>query len=264
MITSLLTSAKILLKKPQTIIVPLIAFLVFMGALYVTSDAIVDLLFDAMLMGRIPETGGIEFPWQLYLQYASQFNIIALAGFISVVFFVWASSFFAVFARENMEKEESFFTAMREANGLFGRIIKLVFFSAIIYLFFFIVLWVGANSFVSLGQIGLIFPLLMLLIAFFLYITLYFVVPIMAIENVSIREAMKRSVAFAGKRFWQVFILAIVSGVIYAEILDIGDSLSNMVSNEALSWIVLGVFWAIAWGFLNLVMPVYYLRKKTA
>ena len=262
MLTSLALSANIVLRKPQLLAIALVAAAIVLGIFFLTADILLDFIVSSLFLEIVPDTGFFELPWHFYLLYSSHINILAVALLAITTVFVWLGVFFSVFARDSLEREASMLNAAREAWGKTRTIIATVLFFFLIALLFFILLWWLVNATIPLGAIGIIFPIILLLTGFFLYITLLFVIPIIAIEKATLKEAIQKSFGFAKKRFWHVVLLGIVVGLINAVILNGGEYVSRLIADETIAFIVFAVFWAIAVSFVNLALPVYYLRKS--
>ena len=263
MLTSLAMAAKIAVKRPQLLLVPLAAAALLLGVFFFVGDVLLDLVVSTLFLEIVPETGFFEFPWHLYAQYASHFNTLAIALFFLITVSVWMAFFFASYAKASIEKEESMSTAIRETGSMTKPIISLTAFFFILALFLAIVFWLIVNATIPLGAIGIIFPLTFLLLTFFLYITLLFVTAIMAIEKTTLRESIKKSYGFASKRFWNVVVLGILIGLVNTLILNTGTHASDLIADDTIALIVFSLFWAFSVGFVSLVLPVYYLRKAS-
>jgi len=263
MLDTLFLSAKTLLKKPSLLGIPIVVALLLLLILFLVGDLLVGLLVDTIFLGIVPETGFLEFPWHLYTQYSLHFNVLALVALIVTIIFVWQSIFFASYAKESYGRERAkIFDAAKEANKQLKKIIALVIFFFVIAIFLLVLFWLIVNATIPLGAIGIIFPILFLILAYFLYIVLAFVVPIIAIEKAPLKEAISKSFDFVSKRFWQVVLLGIIVWIISGILFEAGDRLSGLVQEETIGMIIFLLFWAVGVSYSALVLPIYYLRNS--
>ncbi len=262
MFTSLAMSASIAARRPQLLAVPLAAALILAGIFLMAGGIASDLLVSALFLEILPDTGFFEFPWHFYAMYSGHLNFLAIALLAGMAVFTGVGFFFAKYAKASTDKEESMLGAARETAGMAKAIIALVIFFFIIGLGMIIGFWWIVNATISLGAIGILFPIIALLAAFYIYITLLFVPSIMAVENASIKDAIQKSYYFAGKRLWGVVVFGFVVGLVNSAILWAGESVSNAVPDDTISIIVFAIFWAIAVAYVSLAVPIYYLRKS--
>lgn len=264
MLISLATAAKITLRKPWIMVMPLIAGAVLLVLLFLAGDALTSLIVDTIFLELVPETGFFELPWHLYTQYSAQFNTLAMALLVALGVFAWLGFFFASYAKASLERQESIPAAVRETNSRIKPIGIIVLFFFVLALSLAIGFWLIANASLALGAIGIILPIIYTLLLFFIYITLLFVVPIMSIEKLSLRETIKKSYVFVSKRFWSVVLFGLLVGLVYSLVLNAGDFVSELIPDETISLLVFALFWAAALAFAGLAPPIYYLRKSTA
>jgi len=221
MISSLGYTAKLLVKRPQLILIPLGAAVVFMLLLLLIGDIFINLLLDTIFLKLVPETGFFEFPLQLYMQYFWEFNILTVAMLVMLVVFTWIGVFFSSYAREAMREEESILQAMRETNSLIKQIITIVLFFFLIGILLLILLLTIVNFSIPLQGIGLIFPTIFFILTLLLYITLLFVVAVTGIEKAPLKVAIQKSFDFSSRRILQIIVLSVLVGFINSIILGL-------------------------------------------
>lgn len=262
MLNSFFLAAGFLAKRPQLVILPLAAATLLLGIVFLALDTLADLASQVLFLGIVPETGFLEFPWHLYLQYSWHFNILALLLLIAGIVFGYLNVFLAAYAKTSMEKQESITSAISHANSMITKIFAAAVFFGIIIFSLSILLWLSTALATSLGAIGILLPTIFAIITIFLYITLVFVFPVMGFKKATLREAIEKSASFSRKRALQVFVLVLLVNTASSLIMALGESVSGLVPDDFLGAIVFGFFWAVALCYSGLVVPVYYLRKS--
>ncbi|MFH1240027.1 MAG: glycerophosphoryl diester phosphodiesterase membrane domain-containing protein [Candidatus Diapherotrites archaeon] len=263
MIDTLLNSFKILLKKPAMPILAILGGALSMGLLMLLGQPIGEMIADILFFGILPETGALAFPIHFIEMYPFGFG--AVFAMIASLFIISTllSFFFSKYIRDTAEKKASKGMAFGYMLGNIVKIIGLLLFFTFAWGVLLFILWI--MMIISLGPyalVGIIMLIYMLLLAY-LWIKLSFVIPVMAMENISIREALKKSWAFTGKNLLGVLTLFVFIMIVTALINNIGLSMFNLIYvNEYVDALIFAIFSGLASAYTYAAFPMYYLKKE--
>jgi len=263
MISTLLKSFTILIKKPAMPILAITGTILTMGLLMVLGPVIGEMIADVLFFGILPDTGAIAFPLHFIEMYP--LGVGALFGIIATLFIISTllSFFFSKYARDTAEKQASKGVAFGYMLGHITKIIGLFLFFTFAWGLLLFILWI--MMLISLGPyalVGIIMLIYMLLLAY-LWIKLSFAIPAMAIEGCSIREALKKSWEFTGNNLLGVLTLFFFVMIVTALINNIGLSLFNLIYiNEYVDALIFAIFSGFASAYTYAVFPMYYLKKE--
>ena len=263
MISTLLKSFTILIKKPAMPILTILGGVVSMILLIVLGQPISEMFSDIFMGGILPDTGAMAFPLHLIQMYP--FGIGALGVIITSMFIVSTLLlfFFSKYLRDTAEKQASKAVAFGYMLENIVKIVGLFLFFTFGWGVLLFVLW--GLMLISLGPyplIGIILLIYMLLLVY-LWIKLSFAIPIMAIDEVSIREALKKSWEFTRKNLIGVLTLFFFVIIITGLINNIGISLITLIYiNQYIDTLIFAIFSGLASAYVYAAFIMYYLKKE--
>jgi len=235
-------------------------FLVF----FIVSEQYFDLLVNIAVLGQVPDTSFFGLPFQILFLYSFDIAVLFIASFVIAFAVVATNFFYANFASEALEKKpslgEAFSKTLSEWKAALATVVFMFFLGAL----FGIVFWeLFALASISLA-VSLVLLALLALLVFFLLVKLVFFVPIMAIEKLSLRDALGKSWAFTNRGFLGFLLLIIfllLVSIIASVVSSIGSSLADLVAIDFLNLLVFALFWAFSIAFSGSAIAFFYLKK---
>ncbi len=263
MIKTLVNSFTILIKKPAMLILAILASILNMVLITLVGQPIGEMIADVLFFGILPDTGAVAFPLHFVQMYP--FGVGALVVLMGYLFIMSTllSFFFSKYIRDTAEKKASKGAAFGYMLRNIPKIIGLFLFFSFAWGVLLFILWI--LLLISLGPyalVGIIMLIYMLLLAY-LWIKLSFAIPAMAMDGISIREALRKSWEFTGKNLFGIltmfFFIMIITGLINS----IGISLINLsYINEYVDALLFAIFSGIASAYTYAAFPLYYLKKE--
>ena len=263
MIKTLLNSFTILIKKPAMLILAILGSILNIVLITLLGQPIGEMIADILFFGIIPDTGAVAFPLHFIQMYP--FGFVALFVLITSIFIISTllSFFFSKYIRDTAEKRASKGAAFGYMLGNIVKIIGLFLFFTFVWSVLLFILWI--MMLISLGPyalVGIIMLIYMLLLAY-LWIKLSFAIPAMAMDQISIREALRKSWEFTGKNLLGVLTLFFFVMIVTGLINNIGISLFNLIYiNEYVDVLIFAAFSGLASAYTYAVFPIYYLKKE--
>ncbi|PIN99195.1 MAG: hypothetical protein COT90_00700 [Candidatus Diapherotrites archaeon CG10_big_fil_rev_8_21_14_0_10_31_34] len=259
MIKSLIESVLMILKKPVVLLAGIVFILIDFIFRYVVEDQAIETVFSFLNFSNYPLFELQKMPFQLIASYPSELIFVGLFLIISSVISTMMSVSLANYV---FEKNKSITSSIMFSVKNLMKIILLVLFFGLIFVFSAIVLWIVALFAFAAGFLGAI--ILLLVIVFMGFVLLHFVfVPALIGKGLNIKKAFKESWNFSGKNFFSVILLLIgialidfVLSQIYIIILN-----TDFGENE-LMIIVEMIFTLIILTYTNIVFPLFYLNKS--
>ena len=262
MIDSLVNSFKIMIKKPIVLIVAIVAVLIQSLFLFFAFGPIIEMLIDVMFLNFVPDQGlasPVQFVAMHPIGTLAVFGMLAITAIISTM----AMFIYSRYVKDTAEGSGSGGRAVKYSFSNLGKIIGLMFFFCILFLGLGIVMWV--LMLLALGPY-LIVPIilfLLMLFAFYLAIKLAFAIPIMAMDELPIREALKKSWEFSAKNLWGIIALFVAIGIILMLINGIGANIiEGFFVSDIVAFIIFVIFSAITFAYSHVALPLYYLKKE--
>ncbi len=216
-----------------------------------------EIIYSPLMGGQ---SGDLFF---LYHTYASEINWLLLGWFLSLVVNSWVALAFARFAaKQQLRKTEVF-----ESLGFSISKLKLVFsWSALVFVLtiFFVLLFGTA---LWLGGIHWIVLILLLLVFFAITIpsamVLAFGLPVIGIEDFSIKEGLRTSGGFVSRHFVGVVFFMLLLGIFLGVVNLIGSTIADSLADENMVLAIVVLFWLIQTVFSNLALPFFYLSGES-
>jgi len=257
MITSIINSLLMLVKKPKVFLPALVFLLIDFGFKYIFEEQMIETIFKFLEFTTYPIFNLQRLPFQFIASYPGDILFLGFALIVSSVIGLMISVSIANFI---FEKKSISFSVIYSIKNL-GKIIEFTLFFGLILLFSLIVLWIVFFFALSTGIIGTIILLVVIVLMGFVFLHFAFV-PALLGKNMKIKEALKESWNFTGKHFIDLILLLIgimiinfVLSQIYLQILitELGD-------NELMIFVEL-IFSLIIISYTNIVFPLFYLNK---
>jgi len=244
-------------KKPLAIIPALIVLFIIGLIFWLVSDSFVEIIFNTVFLEDIPDSTLAELPFHLFSLYALDFIILGIWALVSALLVTALGFYYAAIAKGSGITESIGKTIEQAKNitSVFALFLVLAVFFAILF-------WI----FLILGTINLwlfIVPEIIITIAaVFITVKIAFTIPIIEVENTSLKKALEKSWKTTDKKFWLTLAFLIILGIILNIILGIGSMVSDIIPEETIGVIVFAVFASIMLAYAGLTMAFYYLEKK--
>jgi len=249
--------------RPQAYIPALVMAALALAIAFLAMDALAGFSYDALYMGAFPEGSVTEIPLLLLFSYPSELLILGAAAFVSFVLYL-----FAAFAIAKLVSEEK--TGIGKAIGFaLGKLPDAI--SVAVFAFAIWLIFLAAGIFsiliMRLSEI-LVFPMLivflaLLIVAAYAMVKLYFLPTVMAIEDIKLKEGIKKTWVWGQKRFVSIVVIVAVLSLIFSAVDNIGILIADTIQDELLAIAVLGIFGpVIGTTFTNLVMARFYLNNR--
>ena len=251
-----------LLRRPQVLLPALIVMAISLLASLALGELVFGLLYQGLIYEILPETGIWEFPFALYQMYSAEINaLIALLG-LSLLLQIWLAFGYARVV-SGKKKKQGIFGAMAYATKNIKHVIAAFIFFGIVSVFFLILAYLllafGFYTDIIAIALWIVFALLVI----YLGIKLIMAVPIMAIEEVNLKEALQKSWKFSEKHFWGLLaLLAIVFLIVSPALNYVGGSIADLFVDDMLAIAVLAIFTLIVTAYTNLAIALYYVQKS--
>ncbi|MBI4052826.1 MAG: hypothetical protein HY394_02190 [Candidatus Diapherotrites archaeon] len=263
MFKSLAKPIALVASKPLLVFPALAVALANFVSLSLTGPAIGDLVFGVLAQNAAPETGLLQQPFHFISIYGYNLGILGIQLAFSFVLAFWLTAFYAHFAK-NLEGGQESSSAFVYANKSIGKGLAIaVFFASVAAIGFFaywLVQFVSAQS----AFFGGIAVIVLLLAAAYIAIKLSMLLTIIAADDLSLKEGLKKTWEFSGKHLLGIIVLLLAAGAFSALLSNIGAFIATQYfsRNEILSAAAETVFALAATAYYFLVLPVYYIRKE--
>lgn len=262
LIHSATTALSLVFKKPVLWVPGIILMLVSLFSYDLITDILASLLFALSGQAAIPSIPLTDFPAYFYAAYSQQINaflgIQAVMILIQLFILYWTACMVGLIA-----KKQPLMNSLKATLKNIGQIILFIVFVAVIILAFieavFLLIWLGQ----WLSWISVILLLALLLIAAYLVIHFLMVIPIMALNELRLSEALGEAWHF-GASHWLgllgiIVFLAIVNAVLNALLGFLMPLAGSQVIIQMILSAVLLLFYAT---YSNSLYAVYYLEAE--
>lgn len=254
-----------LVRSPLLLIVVALALLLNVGIWFVFQESLTSFGFG-ILGGALNELDGSTDSFVFLLSsFASEWGVLAILFLLFILVNAWISLVLARFAGQQQQKKievlESVWFGLRRLGRLIGWSI---------FLLFVLVVWLAVFLLISgLGQwnalLGLVALLAWILFSVVLVFVLALVVPIMGLEDATVRVALSKAGAFIRNRLVEILLFFLVLGIILSLVSLAANALADLVLED--DWLVLLVVTVsllVQSLLANLAVPFFYLQKKPA
>ncbi len=251
-----------LLRRPQVLLPALIVMAISLLASLALGGLVFGMLYQGLIYEIIPETGIWEFPFALYQMYSAEINALIALLALSFILQIWLAFGYARFV-SGRKKKEGIFRAMAYATKNIKHVLSAFVFFSIVSVFFlilaYLLLALGFYTDIIAIALWIVFALLVI----YLGIKLIMTVPIMAIEEANLKEALQKSWKFSEKHFWGLLLLLVVVFLVVSPALNfIGSNIADLFIDDMGAIAVLAVFTLIITAYTNLAIALYYVQKS--
>jgi|SRR3989338_2309112 len=250
-----------LVRSPFLLMIALLAVCANMTLIGLLEEPLAVIL-NELLYGP---TAGIGSPNAvLYLVFAYSTELFLLLGaiFVSVVVNSWAGIAFARFAKRQQERKTEVFESAGFAVQKLGVVLLwsvwLFLIAGLFTVLLGIVAWVGQWHWILFLLGFLIWIVLAIPTGLLLMIGL----PVIAVENVSIKDGLKKTGGFLKKHFFGTVFFLVILSVLLSIIDAVSNGLSGSVADPNWALFIVGFFWLVQIVFSNLAVPFYYLSEE--
>lgn len=198
--------------RPKLLLPGIIVRLIIVIISFTVLFYLTDFFFDIILLEYYPLVDFIEAPFYFYQLYFWEVNIIFGNWFLSGTLMLILLYFYSKLT----VKKESIGSVFGFALGKWKELVKLI-------IVLFLVIAFISISFVGIlmlfniyAPLGLIVAFAWALVLFYLLIRFAVTIPVMAVDEKSIKESLKTSWIFSRKRAWGVFGLLLVIFILSA------------------------------------------------
>ncbi|MFH0955556.1 MAG: hypothetical protein V1777_05615 [Candidatus Micrarchaeota archaeon] len=263
MITEFVRAFFSVVKKPGLLVVALTAVLANLALVLLLTDPLASLL-SGVVSGEFQNTGTDFFSLPLLL---GNFGFEILAALVlmlgSLVFNCWFGMVLGRFAYLQEKKEDSVARSVRYGFQNWKKIAAWSLVGLLFAVFLGALFLIVAGISNWNGIIGLLFFLVWLAIGIGLGILLVLSVPIMGVENATVKEAFKKTAELAKTHFWQLVGFLVLVFVFAAVINAVGNALADTIEDENVQLVVIALFWMIQLLIVNLGLPFFYLNHRS-
>lgn len=251
-----------LLRKPQVLLPALIVMAISLLASLALGELVFGLLYQGLVYEILPETGIWEFPFALYQMYSAEINALIALLAVSFILQIWLAFGYARFV-SGKKKKEGIFGAMAYATRNIKHVIAAFVFFGIASVFFLVIAYLLFALGFYTDIIAIALWVLFALLVIYIGIKLIMAVPIMAIEEINLKEALQKSWKFSEKHFWGLLLLLIAVFLVVSPALNfIGGNIADLFIDDLSAIAVLAIFTLIITAYTNLAIALYYVQKS--
>lgn len=259
MIRAFVDSAKMLLRKPQLLIPTAVLALVNVILLYFTIEAIMEMLYSSLVLEEVPEATLLQMPYFLFSMYSIPLIIVALLVFFAFAVQAWLIYVYSKFVKDGEKANIVGAVSAGFANILNAMIISIFFMLAgFVYVVATFIVLLILLSVEILGIISLLLLLAWFLFGIYLFIKLYFLPVVMAIEGKGLKAALPIVWKWSQKRMIRVIVIIVAIFIIYNIINTAGLVVSDILPPGLLSTLLYYIFALIGLSYGSLVLVNYY------
>jgi hypothetical protein len=262
MIGSFYGTFGLLLKRPLYFVPALIIAILNLFFILISIDNYYSFIYDAIILGSIPGNGIMDSLYYMLTVYAVDLFFISLTLFLTGI-----SGIYALFVYASLlgDEKKSVVSGMIGSLSRIGEIsLIVIFFFVACALFFF----TGAMFFdMSLsGGIasilgGLLLTLLFIL-GFYASAKLVFAPVIMALERMKLKQALGKSWAWSGKRFFGIIIFLVLLSIMVSAISGFFFALEETLDSEAIGFVLVLLGTGLSGAFYHVAMLKYYIDSE--
>jgi len=250
-----------LIAKPFYFLPALIAMTINTLILAFSTEQYTDFLYNALILGEVPETSMLELPFYLITIYGVELFIIALGFFVSTLL-----GFYLLYVYANLVRDkQALIKAILSNTSKLTELIGLTIFVLVATLLYSTVAFFLFILSLTLEIIGLVIFLLFLIwIVFGIYafVKLVFTPLIMVLERKKLKPALAQSWKWTEKKALKILFFLIILGFIVNIINAIFLSISELVGIEIIGVAILIFGLALSNAYYNIVFIKYFLNSK--
>ncbi|MDO8625239.1 MAG: hypothetical protein Q7R47_04085 [Candidatus Diapherotrites archaeon] len=249
-----------LVRSPWLLLVAVVGVAINLGILAVIQEPVLVILTDLTYGPTMAEGGGGLFFIQTY---GTEIGIILLGVLVTGMVNAWVGLALARFASRQQERHSEVLESIRYALkktglvaawGLFVWVLALT--AAVLFV---VVLALGNVSWILFWPALLVWLVGVLLAG----LVVGLAIPVMGIEDVSIKEGLKKSSAFVRSQVLGFIAFLAVLSIVLLVITEIGSRLAEAVEDETIAFLVTVVFLLVQVVCANLAVPFYFLTEKS-
>jgi len=266
MFDALFGSIGYIVRRPA-VLLPAIVTALFSAALFVAGfDLIMRFLWDALIVGILPEVSEIELPYMLMKMYGTELGVIALLGVLNLAAGVWLVFVYGYLIKGGQRGKVTLGSAVGYAISRLWNVIYVSGFIALIALLFMLLgiftAWI--SSLQGIGIIGLPLMLIAALAAMYVFIKLTFLPAVMAADDAKLKIGIAKTWKWsAGKLPGIVLFLILLSGIAGA-VQQIGLIAAGFFEDEFFAFLAFAVFAVIANAYFSIAIVKYYAAVPAA
>jgi hypothetical protein len=258
MISALLDGFGWIIKKPSFLLPCLLSAALLLGLMVIADSTIQGFVFDLTLNNALPQGNTAELPFLLYAMYPLEINFILVLLFVSGIIANWLAFCLARFAKE----EKGILSAMGFATAKIGNAFFLTVLEALVIGFFSALALLA----IQLGTINELFGIaagiVFAAIGFLVYLIFIFLPAALAVNEMTIKEALKESGAFVKKRVISAVVFIIILGFLFSLISNLGTNIRALFNDDLLFFLIDFVFLLLAIAYSGITVPLYYLSAR--
>ena len=236
MFKSLAKPVALVASKPLLVFPALAVALANFVSLSLTGPAIGDLIFSVLAQNAAPETGLLQQPFHFISIYGYSLGILGIQLAFSFVLAFWLTAFYAHFAK-NLDARQESSSAFVYANKSIGKGLSIALFFASVAAIGFFAYWLVQFVSAQSAFFGGIAVIAFLLCAAYLAIKLSMLLTVIATDDLSLKEGLKKTWEFSGKHLFGIIVLLLVAGAFSALLSNNSSFISkqDFSPNEKLS-----------------------------
>lgn len=261
MITEFVRGFFSILKTPWLLLIALAAVLANFALVLVLADPLASLL-TVLLSGDFSNTGTV-FSLPFFLgNFGGEIGAALLLLLGTLIINAWLGVVFGRFARLQEEKRASAAGSIRFGFQSAKKIVvwALVAFLLMIFLGVLFLIAIGIANWN--GVFGLIFFLIWLLVSITVMVLLIMSVPVLGVEDETVKGALKKTVELVKKHVWSLLGFLIIVLVFLVVWDALTTTVTSVIEDENLDLLAVVVFWTIQLVMVNLVLPFFYLNHS--
>jgi len=258
MISALVGGFGWIIKKPALLLPCLISTALLLVLLVMADSALQGLVFDLTLDNALPQGGIAELPFLLYSMYPWEINSILAVILVSGIIGNWLAFCLARFAKE----EKGILSAIGFATANIGNAFFLTIMEALVIGFFFALALLAMQLGAINDILGIITGIFFAFIGLLVYLVFIFLPAVLAVNEMTIKEALKESGSFVKKHVLSAVVFIIILGLLFSLISNLGANIGVLFNDDLLFFLVDFVFLLLATAYAGITVPLYYLSAK--
>ena len=245
-------------RKPLVLAPAIVVALFEIGVFALAIEPFLFILLDAINQ-NLPKADPLVLPFLLYQQYFGEINTLLLAWGVGLALQLWL-----LFVLSRYAKEQSVSKSVSYAWKRKGSVVATVIFSFLaLFLAFSLYLllsWIAQfNAFASTVLFILLF-----IVSLFCLVKLSFFVQSMALDEVQLKEGLKKSWSFSHKRFWAIVAFLIALWLIANAFNAIAALITQGILDETIAFAIVALVSVVGTTWTALSMGYYYQKKQSA
>jgi len=261
LIHSITSALSLVFKRPSLWVPGIILLLVSLFSYEIMTDILASLLFALTNPTALPAIEATLLPAYFYGAYADQIN--AFLGFQAIMLLLqlfvlyWTANLVGV-----INKKQALINSFKTTLHNIGQIILFIVFVAVLLIAFiesiFLLIWLGQ----WLSWIAFIIMAIVLLITAYLVVHFLMVIPIMALNELRLSEALIEAWHFGAKHWLGLLGIIVFLAVFNTVINSLLGLLMPLTENALLQLIISAVLLLFFLTYSNSLYAVYYLEAE--